>query len=418
LNLLAQAIAATPALTAKVVAASAALRANLLKGLGKLVDLGSPQTMTLLDLGYAATIQTVLAGILAREGAKVRLAGLYVALNDKAAGNVRTGADLRAFLGDEGFSGPSAALLSRTPDVLEHACMCREGSLAQYDTDGQPVLLPNQRDAAQFVQMEATQDGILSGMSAMDDVLGAAPAETLQKQVAALIAAALLYPTPEEAATIGSWRHEANFDLADQRKLTDLAFSPSELEYRGWPVLQALGRHQVYWPAAALTVANPFIGAAYAAGATEAYRPEHLTSGPLLGGLMICPDLGVGFDTKRQGAMALAVNVFGRGEMQVVVKPLGLEAYRRLKLTWPAGRAVVTLDHVGATYLGENDRRAVKVGNLVWSGVQAVPGGGHVTGVTPAEVTIDLDEAPPWPHALELVLRFKYVKLDPVFGAR
>jgi hypothetical protein len=41
-----------------------------------------------------------------------------------------------------------------------------------------------------------------------------------------------------------------------------------------------------------------------------------------------------------------------------------------------------------------------------------------MTADTPAEVVVDLDAAPPWPHALELVLRFKYLKLDSVFGAR
>lgn len=419
LGLLSQAIAATPALAAKVVAVSAGLRANLLKGLGKLVDLGQPQTLMFLDLGYAATIQSVLARILAREGAKAHLTGLYVALNEKAAGNVRGGADLRAFLGGEGFQGPTAALLSRTPDVLEHACMCREGSLAQYDADGAPVLLPSQRDPAQLVQMEVMQDGILAGMAAMDALLGDAPAVALQGQVAAIITAALLYPTAEEAAGVGGWRHEANFDLNDVRTLTDLAFSPADLEYRAWPVLQTLGRHQVYWPAAALMAANPFIAGAFAAGYGNAYQADHLTAGPLLGGLQICPDLGVGFDAKRQGAVPLAVNALGRGEVQVVIKPLGVEAYKRLRFTWPKARAVAALDHVGVAYLGEHERRAAKVGPLAWTGAQAVPGGAHMTAAdTIAEVTVDLDAAPPWPHALEITLRFKYLKLDPVFGGR
>ena len=37
---------------------------------------------------------------------------------------------------------------------------------------------------------------------------------------------------------------------------------------------------------------------------------------------------------------------------------------------------------------------------------------------TAAEVTVALDTPPPGAHALELTLRFKYLKLDPVFGAR
>ncbi len=419
LNILSQAVAATPALLAKVLAVSGGLRANLLKGLGKLTDLALPQTLTLLDLGYAATIQSVLGRILAREGIKTGLTGLYVALNDKAATNVRGGADLRAFLGGEGFAGPTGALLSRTPDVLEHACMCPEGSLARYDAQGLPVLLPNQRDPAQLAQMQALQDGILAGMAAADVLLGDAPAEALQSQAAAIIAAAMLHPTSEEAATIGAWRHEANFDLGDVRRLADLAFSPADLEYRSLHILQNLGRHQVYWPAAALMAANPFIADAFAAGAEESYKPAHLTAGPLLGGLQICPDLGVGFDTKRQGAVPLAVNALGRCEVQVVIKPAGIEAYKRLRLTWPNARAVMELDHVGATYIGEHERRAAKIGPMAWSGAQPLPGGGHVSVAgTAAEVVFDLEAAPPWPHALELTLRLKYLKLDPVFGGR
>ena len=421
---LSRAIAATPALKGKVLAASGVLRANLLKGLAKHMDLAKAEAATLLDLGYAATIQSALGRILAREGSKVRLTGLYVALNDKAAGNVRGGADLRAFLAGEGFDGATAALLSRTPDVLEHACMCREGSLAQYDADGAPVLLPNQRDTAQLAQMEALQNGVLGGMAAVDDLLGdltttPGDAPALQAQVAAIIAASLLYPTVEEAATIGAWKHEANFDLTDVRKLADLAFSPTELEYRGWPSLQTLGRHQVYWPAAAFMSANPFIGAAFAAGAANAYTPDQLTAGPLLGGLTICPDLGVGFDTKRQGAMPLTVNALGRGEIQIIVKPFGVEAYRRLRFTWPNVRAVAQLEQVSAAYLGEDDRRAAKLGPLSWSGTQEIAPGAHMTiPGTAAEVTVALDTPPPGAHALELTLRFKYLKLDPVFGAR
>jgi FMN phosphatase YigB (HAD superfamily) len=419
LPVLSRGIAATPRLVEKVVAASAALRANLLKGLARQVDITKPETIVLLDLGYAATIQTVLARILAREGAKATLTGLYVALNEKAATHVRGGADLRAFLGGEGFDGPTAALLSRTPDVLEHACMCAEGSLASYDAAGNPVLLPNQREPAQLAQMAAMQDGILAGMAEVDALLGDTPAEALQGQAAAIIAAALLYPTPEEAATIGAWRHEANFDLTDVRKLTDLAFSPTDLEYRGWASLQALGRHQVYWPAGALVSANPFIGAAYSAGADGGYAPEHLTTGPLLGGLVIAPDLGVGFDAKRQGAMPLAVNMFGRGEIQAIVKPFGIDAYRRLKFIWPKGRAVVALDYARVHYVGENERRVAKLSPFAWFGVQALGEGGNLTTAdTAAEAIVDLDNAPPWPHALEVTLRFKYVKLDPIFGGR
>ena len=420
---LSQAIAATQALKDKVVAASARLRANLLKGLAKQLDTGAAQTVTVLDLGYAATIQSVLARILAREGSPVALSGLYLALNDKAMANVRGGADLRAFLGDEGFLGTTAALLSRTPDVLEHACMCREGSLEAYDDTGAPILLPNQRDAGQLAQMEAMQDGIMAGVAAVNRLLGGldrtpAATPTLRAQIAQIISGALLRPTPEEAAAIGGWKHEANFDLTDVRRLADLAFHPAELEYRGWPALHQLGRHQVYWPAAALTAANPFLGAGYAQGVDMAFEASHLTAGPMLGGVVICPDMGAGFDSKRQGVMPLAVNAFGRGEIEAMIKPFGPEAYWRLRFSWPDARAIVQIDAAAAAYIGEHEQRPAELRPVTWTGAfKILPGVYMIEPGKPAEAIIALNTPPAWPHALQLILRFKYLKLDPIFGA-
>ncbi len=418
---LSQAIGTTPALRDKVLAMSARLRVNLLKGVGK--ALTKPKSV-LLDLGYAATIQAVLARILAREKTGIAMGGLYLALNEKAMAHVRGGVDLAAFLSDDGFLGLAGELLSRTPDVLEHACMCREGSLAAYDDAGAPVLLLNQRGETQLRQMEALQDGIMAGTAAINALLGdlartPGNAGTLKAQAAQILAAALLHPTPEEAATIGAWQHEANFDLNDRRRLADLSFNPVELEFQGWPALQELGRHQVYWPAAALVSANPFLGAGFAAGQREAYGAEYLTAGPLLGYAVLAPDLGAGFDIKRQGAMPLAVHALGRGEMKVVVKPFGPEGYLRLRMTWPKVRAIVAIDSIAGVYLGEQETRIAKVTSMAWEGAEEVSAGTRLTLASEtASAVLTLDAAPPWPHALELTLRYKYLRLDSLFGAR
>src|SRR5262249_24411689 len=127
LQALVQAIAGSAVLRGKVLAVSARHRRNLLGGLGKQIDLAKPQAVTVMDLGYAATIQAVLARILAREGSPVILRGLYFALNDTGAARRGGGLDARAFLGTGGPGLALGRLLSLTPDVLEHACMCRDG---------------------------------------------------------------------------------------------------------------------------------------------------------------------------------------------------------------------------------------------------------------------------------------------------
>ncbi len=425
LQALVQAIAGRPALREKVLAVSARQRRNLLAGLGRQIDLAKAQVITVMDLGYAATIQAVLARILAREGSPVTLRGLYFALNDTGFARRSGGLAVDAFLGEEGLN--AARLLSRTPDVLEHACMCRDGSLAGYDDAGAPVLLPNLRDEAQLVQMEHLQDGIRAGVAAVNALLGDLgrtphDARGLKAQAARMVDSMILHPTAEEAATIGGWLHEANFDLSDRRRLTDLAFDPAQLEYRGLAALQDIGRHQAYWPAAALARVNPFLAEAYSAGATGAYGPAQLTAGPVLGGLTLVPDLGAGFDARRAGGVALATNAFGRAEITVPVKSFGADAYRRIKLVWPAAAAVAGLDQVRIIARGERENVRVEVMSQDWSGAAEIaPGARQIAGPPTgqsAEVILTLGDPPAFPHALELTLRLKYLRLDPIFGAR
>lgn len=424
LSRLASAIASTLRLRDKVVIRAAQLRRNLLKGLQAKVDLKKP--FILMDLGYAATIQSVLARVLKREGFAPAITGLYLAANEKALQNIREGADIRAWLNDGGFTGLTGALLSRTPDVLEHACMCPEGSLADYDEAGEPVLLPNQRGAAQIAQMEALQAGILAGVSAVNRLLGSlddtpAGEPALKAQSERIIQAALLHPTTQEAETIGAWHHEANFDLSDVRRLKDVSFDAGALQYQGWPALQEIGRHQVYWPAAAFAAAAPFFGQVFAAGARDSYAADHLTSGPALGSILIAPDLGVGFDQRREGAVPLAVNAFGRGEMTVTVKPAGPEAFQRLRLRLPAVRAVFSLDQFSAAFAGERDYKTVNLldenaRRLVWANADAGPDNTRTTRKDGTSLEVDLSaDVPPWMHRLTLRLRFKYLRLDDLF---
>ncbi len=424
LNRLANAIASNLALRDKVVIRSAQLRRNLLKAVSADVDLKKP--FILMDLGYAATIQSVLGRILKREGIAARMTGLYVAANEKALHNVRDGADIRAYLNADGYGGLTGALLTRTPDVLEHACMCPEGSLAHFDEAGRPVLLANQRNPAQIAQMEAMQDGILAGVSAINALLGGlseTPTEhpVLKAQLERLIQAALLHPTPQEAETIGSWHHEANFDLSDLRRLKDLSFDGGALQYQGWPGLQSIGRQQVYWPGAAFASAAPFFASVFAAGVRETYAADHLTSGPALGSIVITPDLGVGFDSRREGAVPLTVNAFGRGEISVTVKGPGPEAFRRLRLALPAARAVVGFDAFTAAFSGERDHKVVNLledsaRRLTWT--HAEPGAANTRTTAKEGATLEADlasDVPPWGHSLTLRLRFKYLRLDDLF---
>lgn len=414
---LCQAIATDVAVRDKVFANAAKLRAQLFTGIGKVVDLSANEPLVVVDLGYMATIQAVLARLFAREGVKRPLAGWYFALNDKAMRNVLSSVDARAFMSADGYSSAATKILTRTPDVLEHACMCDAGTLSHFDQAGAPVLLPSQRAPQQIQEMTAMQDGVMAGLAAINDLLG--PSDTapavLQRQVGRILENAMLYPTAEEATAIGGWRHEAKVDAMPTLAFNDLAFDLSRIEYGGWPALQEAGRDHVYWPAAAYRRLHERAAEAFAA-AGDGYAADHLFSEPLLGALAICPDLGVGFDARREGAVPLKMNAFGRGEMNLALKAAGPEAYTRLRLRWPSARAVVRVDRVAIALTVDNQHRVIEIGQLAWSGARDLGGGEHLI-EKDAEAVIDLSmHVPPQPHGLDLELRYKYLRLDPIFA--
>ncbi|MCB2106633.1 MAG: hypothetical protein KDE14_02980 [Rhodobacteraceae bacterium] len=425
IRILADAIVSTPHARKKVLEESARRRTNLIIAVQRAIGAANGARAVLTDLGYAGTIQAVLGRILAREQKQVRLTGLYMSLTKSAAFNLLAGADLRAYLNHDGFDGMTPAVIARTPDLIEQACMCREGSLSHFDASGQPVLLPSLRNESQLVQMEALQDGIVAGVESINQLWGSLDAHpgddpAIRRHATAILTAAILYPSQREIASIGQWQHEANANLADVRKLAEFAPTPDELSLiaeRGWPALQDIGRLSVYWPAAAFSAADPFLGDVFAAGARDSYRAKHLTSGAALGAVMMTPDTGNGFDPSRRGSLPLETNPFGRGTMAAAVKPFGAETYRRIALSWPKVRAIISLDRVEATYVGETDRvvTVLKADDIAWRAARDVAPGVVETAAdgSVAEFTLN---PPSWLHAVEIDIHFKYLRLDGLFG--
>lgn len=414
------AISRTDELQQKVAARSAQLRKNLLNYIDQQGGFTGESVVALLDLGYAGTIQTVLQKILDYEGRPVRLTGLYVAVNDKGKERVLTGVDLRALVNDEGYQTGLVSLLERTPDILEHACMCPEGSLDSFDDKGDPILLPSQRAASQITQMEALQAGIIAGVESIVITLGkdVLTEGGFLQHAANIVKQGMLHPTPEDVQTVGAWLHEANFDLADQRALSDLRIDPMRLEYGGALTWSSLERHEAYWPQAALArVAPVFSDVATLVG--EGQDSHVFTSGSTLSELSVVPDLGVGPDARKAVMVPLSVSALGRGEVQAQIKPIGPDAYQSVSIQWPAARSVIVITQCAVLFRGETEQKVEDVTKaLTMEGNVQVVEGACVTDSTGAQFTIDLSViTPPWPHSLDLLLRFKYLRTAPLYSS-
>ncbi len=410
-----QGVAASAELQNKLASHSARLRDNLLTYLDGVIDFSDMDTMALLDLGYAGTIQTALQTILQREGREVQLTGLYVAVNAPGMERVLSGVDLRALLGRDGFSGDLVRLLERTPDILEHACMCREGSLDSFDDAGAPVLLPSQRPDAQVVQMEAMQDGILNGVRACMTVLGpdVVGSSAFLAHAAEIVRQAMLHPTSTDVQTIGGWLHEANFDLADQRALADLRVDASQLEFGGPEAWASLGRYEAYWPQAALSRISPDMAKMSAAVAGGSANADVLSSGSIFGELVVIPDFGVGPEPNRAVSAPLTASPLGRAEIRMAVKSFGPDALKSFTVAWPSVPSILSVALCGLVFQGESQQNVADLTNHVKYAGDMIQQRGYIeVGASGATMSVDLASATvPWPHQLDLVLRFTYARL-------
>ena len=419
LEALLTAVSQSQTLQSKIAQESEKRRQALLDNLNQQAGLKEQGTLYVLDLGYAGTIQTALRRILERENVPVSLTGLYVALNEKGRENVRQGTDLRALFGGDGYDSPLVRELERTPDVLEHACMCEEGSLDFFEQGGQPVLLDSQREDGQIQQMEAMQDGIIAGVNAIMDLLGDRPASesAFVTHAGNIVLQAMLRPTVHEAETIGRWIHEANFDLEDKRALADLCMDANRLEYGDAAAWRAIQRHEAYWPAAALARIAPQLVEVTASLKDRDVPPGIVSSGSVLGNLVVTPDLGVGLDERRQLAVPLALSPLGRGELEFSVKPFGPEAFESLRIALPKAKAAFTVDNCSVVYRGDGQSTGADVTpEITIEGDVERNGGLSLTGTEGAGVLVSLAKStPPWPHALDVRLRITYLRLDRVF---
>ncbi len=199
--------------------------------------------------------------------------------------------------------------------------------------------------------------------------------------------------------------------------MADLRIDPDRLEYGGVAAWSSLARHEAYWPQAALAKVEPVLAAAAVSVAEGQVTADQFSSGAALGLLTITPDLGVGFEGRRVIQAPVSVSSLGRGELQIAVKPFGPEAYQALRIQWPTGKSIFSIKQCAVLYRGESEQDVIDVTtSLTFEGDVEMHAGAAISGSADSFVTIDLGASiPPWPHGLDLLLRFTYVRLDRIF---
>ncbi len=219
-----------PGVLAEIVAASAAFRERLRRYLTRQVGLERGDTLVLVDLGYAGTIQRVLGPVMSEEwGAEVF--GRYLltvsSVDERHKGLLdRTWLDPRALAALQPFVGP-----------LETLAADQGASAVGYADDGQPIFESNQIDDAQRTIVFEIQAECLRFAREAEAYFRASgrlpPSTILRDEALASLARMMFFPSQLELDHLSQFKLEINLGSGVARQLFDLEAGMDGLRRHG-----------------------------------------------------------------------------------------------------------------------------------------------------------------------------------------
>lgn len=222
---------------------------------------GGPEAdLVLADLGWGASIQSLLSEGLGKAGVPRHTVGLYLVTHEGAAEQVVTGIEAHGFLGEYGMPSAAVDAVVRSPELLEQICMPAFGTQVGLDADLEPVLGPNGLPRLQLVEAEAVRRGILAYQREWSRYQVAMPGkigrlDRAQHLLRPILVRSVVAPTGDEVATFGRWHHDEGQGSAR----TDPIIDPGQvdrLHYMSPDQARDLPMTDVYWPFASAVLVD------------------------------------------------------------------------------------------------------------------------------------------------------------------
>ena len=227
---------------------------ELRKRIGSYLDsvAGEDTRLTLVDLGWGASIQGLLCGLLEQSGRSQGLAGLYLLTHEGAADQVFERSEVHGFLGDFGLPERTVATTLRSPEVLEQVCMPPCGTQLDLDADLQPVLASQDLPALQLVEADAARKGVLAFQREWGRYRAALPGKVASLEAAThllrpILLRSIVAPTAAEVAHVGAWHHDENQGSRRTDLIADASVVP-RLRYMDPKQARDLSMSELYWP--------------------------------------------------------------------------------------------------------------------------------------------------------------------------
>jgi hypothetical protein len=247
-----EAIVRDEELQRRIVAHSAVKRRNLVTYLADAIG-PFPSELVVVDLGWGATIQTLLDKVFELEGIKVSTFGLYLVTTEGTVDRILGGTRAFGFVASAGTPETVSRWITRSPEVLEQICMSDLGSLIGVDESGATLHAPNDDPPQQRAERKAVQDGVVAfqrlwmryrpllppGCRRLSDRAG--------DHLRAILLRLVVEPMPSEARLFAHWLHDENFGSGEAEEVV-----ASELASMGDHMTPtqflSLPMTRVYWP--------------------------------------------------------------------------------------------------------------------------------------------------------------------------
>lgn len=204
----------------KILERSAEYALRLLTYLRNRIDLAPGDTVLLVDLGYAGTVQDRVAPLLrARLG--VRVQGCYLALRDVPAWRE----DKCGFFDPDHLDYRAIDGLCAYIALVEQLCTIEQASIVDYDDAGNPIRRSTDLKQRQSEVRARVQAGCLGFVALQGEAIQAAPAsaDVAAWRTTALgcLARLLFYPQAAELALFEGFEHDVNMGVDDKVVLFD-----------------------------------------------------------------------------------------------------------------------------------------------------------------------------------------------------
>jgi len=225
---------------------SRAFATRLTRHLRASAPIAPGDTVMLVDLGYNGSVQNAVDALI-RDELKVHVAGRYLLLREQEV----SGLDKRGMLDAGRYDPNTLDALCGSVAVLEQLCTLAQGSVVNYDEDGEPVRDGSGVKARQSTIRSRVQESCVIFAENAGRAKWTTPAaDTLVRRVesaAAVMARLMFLPLPSELETLASFEHDVNLGTGEMVPLFDRHTAAEALREQGMFYLK--GANRMFLPA-------------------------------------------------------------------------------------------------------------------------------------------------------------------------